>query len=203
MEKLQSVDLFDRNGYIHVKDLIDKNLCNFLTHVLLRRMSETVPIDDDQVPGCLAVLDHEILFETLLEKLWPDIEMVTGKELLPTYAYSRLYKNGNVLERHSDREECEISVTLQLGRSHHYAWPIYMNGSRYDLGEGDAVIYRGCDLDHWRDRCDGPEGYYSGQVFLHFVDANGPYANRVGDSVNRPVYRNMFVKHRAIVMETK
>jgi hypothetical protein len=203
MEKLQSVDLFERNGYIHVKDLIDKNLCNFLTHVLLRKTSENVQNDDEQVPGCLSILDHEILFETLLEKLWPDIEMVTGKELLPTYAYSRLYTNGNVLERHSDREECEISVTLQLGRSHHYAWPIYMNGSRYDLGEGDAVIYRGCDLDHWRDRCDGPEGYYSGQVFLHFVDANGPYANRVGDSVNRPVYRNMFVKHRAIVMETK
>lgn len=203
MEKSQSVQLFENNGYIHVKDLLDKNLCNFLTHVLLRKVSESVPIDDEQVPNCLSILDHEILFETLLEKVWPDIELATGKELLPTYAYSRLYTNGNVLQRHSDREECEISVTLQLGRSHHYAWPIWMNGSRHDLGEGDAVIYRGYDLEHWRDKCDGPDGYYSGQVFLHFVDANGPWANRVGDSVNRRVYKDMFVKHRAIVMESK
>jgi hypothetical protein len=202
MEDYQSADLFNKNGYIHVKNVLDKNICNFLTHVLLRKSSQQI-VDDDQVPNCIATMDHEIMFETILEKIWSDIEYATGKKLLPTYAYSRLYVNGNVLERHSDREECEISVTLQLGRSHHYAWPIFMNGKRCDLGEGDAVIYKGCDLDHWRNACDGPDGYYSGQVFLHFVDANGPYSDRACDIKNRKSYPSMFVKNRDLLMENK
>lgn len=203
-------NLFQQNGYIHVKDIISKDLCYFLTHVLLRKSSQPNPTAgsmdnqyDTQVPGCLAVMDHEIMFETVQEKLWHEIEFLTGKELLPTYSFARLYKNDNVLEKHSDRPECEISVTIQLGRSHHYAWPIYMNNSRIDMGEGDAVVYKGCDIEHWRNRCDGPPGYYSGQVFLHFVDARGPYANKAFDIVNRKPYQHMFLKNRSIVMETK
>jgi hypothetical protein len=45
----------------------------------------------------------------------------------------------------------------------------------YDLSDGDAVIYRGCDLDHWREPCRGYEGYLMGQVFMHYIDKNGPY----------------------------
>lgn len=202
--------LFKENRYIHIKDVISKELSYFLTHVLLRRSSTPEAIKssvdssaDTQVPNCLATMDHEILFETLQEKLWPEIELVTGKKLLPTYSYARLYKNDNVLEKHSDRPECEISVTVQLGRSHHYAWPIYMGGTRIDMAEGDGVVYKGCDIEHWRDKCDGPPNYYSGQVFLHYVDANGPYANRVGDNLVRKCYQNMYIKYRQNAMESK
>ena len=38
------------------------------------------------------------------------------------------------------------------------------------------MIYRGCDLDHWREVCECPEGWNMGQVFMHYVDANGPHA---------------------------
>ena len=70
---------------------------------------------------------------TLLEILWPTIEEVIGEEILPSYTYSRLYLNGNELKKHIDRPSCEISLTIQLGRSHHYAWPIFMDGKRFDL----------------------------------------------------------------------
>lgn len=50
-----------------------------------------------------------------------------------------LYGNGDELKIHSDRPSCEISVTIQLGRSHHYAWPIFMGGQRFDLAEEDGV----------------------------------------------------------------
>jgi hypothetical protein len=142
------------------------------------------------------------MFETLLERLWPTIEAVVQEELLPTYAYARLYSNGDVLEKHTDREACEVSITIQLGRSHHYAWPIYMGGHRFDLAEGDAVIYPGCDVEHWRDRCDGPEGYYSGQVFLHYVRKNGPYASYGGDTTAR-MGAVSFEKNSTLLMEAK
>jgi hypothetical protein len=69
------------------------------------------------------------------------------------------------------------------------------------LGEGDAVIYSGCDVTHWRDKCNGPDGYYSGQVFIHFVRKNGKYPDEVGDNKNRDAYS--YMKNRTYVMEAK
>jgi hypothetical protein len=145
-------------------------------------------------------MGYDLAFETLQERLWPTIEYYTGLSLTPTYSYARLYSNGDVLDRHTDRPSCEVSVTLQLGRSHHYSWPIYMGGQRYDLGEGDAVIYPGCDVEHWRDRCDGPPDYYSGQVFIHFVRTDGKYAEWAND---KRVGDNRYNRLRTLAMENK
>jgi hypothetical protein len=185
---------------IHVKNLVPVEFCQFFTHTLLRQ-SDIMPRGDEQIPNAKAILDHEYMFETLHERLWPLMEQIVKEELIPTYAYARLYSNGDVLEKHTDRPACEVSITIQLGRSHHYAWPIYMGGQRFDLGEGDGVIYPGCDIEHWRDKCDGPEGYYAGQVFLHFVRKNGPYAVEAGDSTVRDTYS--YNKKRTLLMESK
>jgi hypothetical protein len=76
-----------------------------------------------------------------------------------------------------------------------------MAGHRYDLAEGDGVVYKGCDLLHWRKPCDGPENYYSGQVFCHFVRANGPYPEFAGDK--RWNGQHPFVRNRMIDMYRK
>ena len=106
----------------------------------------------------------------------PKMEEVTGLELWPTYTYTRLYKKGNSLEKHTDRESCEISVTLKLSDTGEegYNWPIWMKDAEYKLDKGDAVVYRGCDLEHWREVCEAPDGWRMGQVFMHYVDKNGP-----------------------------
>ncbi len=187
-------------GAVMVPGILPKEFCHFFTHVLMRQ-GDLEPKSDQQVPSAKAIMDHEVMFETLHERLWPAIELAVGEELIPTYAYARLYSNGDFLERHTDRPACEVSVTIQLGRSHHYAWPIYMGGARYDMAEGDGVIYRGCDVEHWRDECAGPDGYFSGQVFLHFVRKDGPYALEVGDSTVRNTYS--YGKNRTYLMEAK
>jgi hypothetical protein len=188
------------NEALHVKNLVPIEFCQFFTHVLMRQ-ADLEPKGDEQVPNAKTILSHEYMFETLHELLWPMVEQSVGEELIPTYAYARLYSNGDVLLRHTDRPACEVSVTIQLGRSHHYAWPIYMGDQRFDLGEGDGVIYPGCDVEHWRDKCDGPNDYYSGQVFLHFVRKNGQYASEVGDSAFRNKYS--YNKNRTLLMENK
>lgn len=194
-------ELLKAFGAVYVARLIPTEFCQFFTHVLMRCADLKYTQGDEQVPNAAAILAHEYMFETLQERLWPVVEVIVGEELIPTYSYARLYSNGDVLEKHRDRPACEVSVTLQLGRSHHYAWPIYMGNQRYDLSEGDAVVYKGCDIEHWRDRCDGPQEYYSGQVFLHYVYKNGQHANEVGDSTNRQTYS--YMKNRTHLMETK
>jgi len=195
---MSTKEILDKQGAIHLASLLPIEFCQFFTHVLMRSEKK----GDERVPNAKAILDHELMFETLQERLWPVFEKIVEEDLLPTYAYARLYSNGDVLEKHTDRDACEISVTIQLGRSHHYAWPIYMGGKRYDMAEGDAVIYRGCDIEHWRNPCDGPNNYYSGQVFLHYVLANGKCSNEFKDPKIRTVSVS-YEKNRTFLMEQK
>lgn len=190
-------------GALHIKDVLSKDIVILLSHCLMRSpMYQEGRCDDEQVPGAMGILDHEVLFETVQEKIWVAIENILEEELLPTYSYARLYTNGNTLEKHTDRPSCEISITVQLGRSHHYAWPIYMGGKRFDLAEGDGVIYKGCDIEHWRNVCDGPEGYLSGQAFFHYVKKNGRYADHAGDKRWKNSV-NPYVRGRHFILENK
>jgi hypothetical protein len=189
-----------------LKKLVPTEVCHFLTHLLLRNGQEKSLLfpnheGDVQVPNALFTCRDSEIFDTLNEIVWSKLETTINRELIPTYSYARIYTNGNQLKYHYDRKSCELSVTVQLGRSHHYAWPIFVKNSRYDLQEGDGVVYNGCTDEHWRNVCDGPENYYSAQVFLHYVYADGPNANLAGDGRwgnNLPFKRN-----RCIVMDEK
>tara|TARA_Y100000114_G_scaffold155625_1_gene180289 strand:- start:845 stop:1495 length:651 start_codon:yes stop_codon:yes gene_type:complete len=145
---------------------------------------------DRQVPGSYAKYADRLM-ETLLVKTIPIMKAKTGLDLIPTYSYTRLYRTGNILNRHKDRPSCEISTTLNLGGD---PWPIYIDptgsnnvideykgimkpnapkGNKVDLKPGDMLIYSGCELEHWREPF---EGKLCGQVFLHYNHANGPFA---------------------------
>ena len=51
------------------------------------------------------------------------------------------------------------------------------------MNVGDAVVYKGCELYHWREKY--IEGQWQAQVFLHYVDANGPHAQEKYDRRNK------------------
>ncbi len=106
------------------------------------------------------------------------VEKLTNLELFKTYCYYRTYKKGDILRRHTDRPACEISVTLNLGFTGG-SWALWImnyheEASEVFLDPGDAVIYRGCDLGHWRGINRSADDY--SQVFLHYIDKNGPNA---------------------------
>lgn len=135
---------------------------------------KTQPNQPPSVTGSLGNFGADLSFETLLKIKKIDVEKVTGLELIPTYSFARLYKTGNELQKHKDRPSCEISVTIKLGDTKNFNWPIYINGTPVTLDDGDAVIYKGCEVEHWREKHTVPN-YFLGQVFLHYVDKNGPY----------------------------
>jgi hypothetical protein len=127
---------------------------------------------DSQAPDSHAEYDF-MPFVRLLVKKVPEVSVLVGEDVLPTYVYARVYKNGSILNRHKDRAACEVSLTINLLKSHD--WPIYFqrpDGSEtsVELEPGDAVLYLGCTADHWRHQFNGDE--YT-QMFLHYVCANG------------------------------
>ena len=174
---------FQEQGYVFVKDFIPKETAKYLYEylkfsIMAHRMAgnENAIKGDDQVIGSFTRGHGDLALDSLMKMMRPKMEAVTGLELFPTYTYSRIYRRGNELKIHSDRPSCEISITLRLSASDdRYNWPIWMKDAEYTLDDGDGVVYRGCDLDHWREVCDAPEGWLMGQVFMHYVDKNGPY----------------------------
>ena len=70
--------------------------------------------DDEQVLNTYSIYGDTAM-ENLLIKLKPKMEEATGEKLIEMYSYSRLYKNGDILKKHTDRFACEISTTLNLG----------------------------------------------------------------------------------------
>lgn len=60
-----------------------------------------------------------------------------------------MYTYNSELTPHKDRPSCEISVTIMFG-SDGTKWPIYMKDTPVELSPGDACIYLGCEIEHYR-----------------------------------------------------
>ena len=119
-----------------------------------------------------------------LGSLAPKMSTLVARELLPSFSFWRIYRRGDVLNRHKDRNACEVSVTISLTSAEDSAcWPISvtdLHGNSHDikLPLGSGVLYRGTEVDHWRDPLTVSEHY---QMFLHYVVADGPFAALVHD----------------------
>jgi hypothetical protein len=121
---------------------------------------------------------QDSLMNALLDIKLPLVEKESNLKLFPTYAYWRYYIFGGELKKHTDRPACEISITACIKKYDN--WPIIVEGTSFELDEGDAILYAGCDQKHWR------PGIYKGeglaQVFLHYVNQLGPYKNHAYDN---------------------
>ena len=197
---------FEKNGYYVLEQAINKDLATFIynyflikrqVHITFRENNYISPFNEDwgtykdkQVPETYSHY-ADIVMETLLIRLKDAMEKVTNKSLIETYSYARIYKKGDILERHKDRPSCQISTTLNLGGDE---WPIFVEpdknkgkiinnnyisdntpGTKIILKPGDMLIYKGCDLEHWRKPFEGED---CAQVFLHYNDENGEFGKK-------------------------
>jgi hypothetical protein len=127
---------------------------------------------DPQAPNSSSVYNYLPALEILCEKT-QEVSTILGQTVLPTYTYARIYRTNDELKKHTDRESCEISLTLHLYGDK--PWPIWIetpNGKSkcLVLEPGDAMMYLGCVAPHWRDEYFGKE--YA-QFFLHYVRSRG------------------------------
>lgn len=172
---------FKKNKFTIVKKAISKELANFcFDYIMLKRTVATHLFKhnvsnpeqglwgtwaDTQVPNTYSCYG-DIAMDILLCYVKPIMEKVTKLKLVETYSYARIYKKGDVLERHVDRPSCEISNTLNLGGD---PWSIFLKSGNKEheikLDRGDMLVYSGCELEHWRNPF---KGNNCAQVFLHY-----------------------------------
>ena len=197
---------FKDNKYLVLKNFIDQNMAGLLYQYSLVKVQQTDfksmfdkaayneswdgKFGDEQAPisyNCYG----DAMMETILAASTKTLSQYVGFELTPNYSYWRLYQQGEVLLRHRDRESCEVSATMCLGyntsnvdQEKHpgYNWPMFVetedapDGVPISLDPGDIIIYRGCDVEHWREKF---LGLNHAQLFLHYNDPTGPYGIRL------------------------
>ncbi len=187
---------FEKNNYLVIKEAIEPKVAEFVyNYFLMKRQVARTFFDtrfispfttewgvwnDEQIPNTYSHYG-DVAMETLLLAVQPKMEKLTKIKLIPTYAYARIYKKGDILHRHKDRFSCEISTTLNLGGDE---WPIFIEkdpkkgglkdnkytsdntkGIKVILKPGDMLVYKGNLCEHWRDAFEGKD---CGQVFLHY-----------------------------------
>jgi hypothetical protein len=128
---------------------------------------------DAQCPKSISIYNYRWFLELLIYKI-SFMADIMEEPMFPTYSFARIYKNGEVLTKHTDRPACEISVTMHLD-SDGTPWPINFTKPdgevvSIELKPGQAAIYLGEISEHWRDEFKGQE---YGQVFLHYVRGRG------------------------------
>jgi hypothetical protein len=191
---------YEANGYAHLEGLIPPEVARaFLNRIKLDMERARLPIGGfaqssiliDQ--HCVEISSRN--YRPMVPFLWgmtPIVSQVTGKELLPTFCYLRVYQQGDKCRVHSDRFACEHSLSMTLAYSDDKPWPLEVAHDTVDrfhavredfdggahgsvaMQPGDAVLYQG--IHHRHGRITPNPNAWSAHLFLHWVDRNGPYA---------------------------
>ena len=199
MEILKLDSNLEKNNYLFIPKLIDPERAKKIAREY-ELFSEYNQLGGDrQAPNSRSMYDYKDALELLCE-LTPRISEYSGLTVLPTYSYIRVYQTGDDLKKHNDRDSCEISVTLNLGGD--CDWPIYIERpdgttASVTMQLGDAMLYLGCKASHWRDPIPGSKCI---QVFLHYVDSNGPRAGSYFDKASKGIEH--FRKSQSAVKST-
>lgn len=151
-----------------------------------------------------AIEVYSLEYPPMAAFLWgltPRVTQVAGCELMPSYAYFRIYQKGDVCRVHSDRPACEHSLSLTVELGDNIPWALSMEKRHLDqplaavdadfgdepyraipMSSGDAVMYRG--VNHRHGRLEPNPNSWSAHMFLHWVDAHGPYSDHAFDRAN-------------------
>ncbi len=175
-----NAEKFAQDRYVIHKNAISKDIARLGAQYAIFDALQSNQDGDIQVPNAHSKYGDPFM-ESLLLQLLPIVEEDTGLSLHPTYSYYRLYRPGDELEKHVDRPACEISLTINLGyhynaKNKDYRWNIWVDNKEIITEPGDMVIYRGLELEHWREPFAVSRNSWQAQAFLHYVDVNGPYS---------------------------
>ena len=124
--------------------------------------------DWDVAPNASSISDPTFGLEIMCDKN-SLINDIVGEYLVPTYCFSRIYRTGDTLPKHTDRAACEVSLTVHLDGDAEWLFACY--DSELSLNPGDAVLYLGHVVPHYR--VDPYKGKEYLQFFMHYVRTRG------------------------------
>jgi hypothetical protein len=200
---------YDEQGDAHLQQFLPGELAQAFLHQLKDDLQQVqLPLQSLVQSSTLlnkgAVELYGYRYKPMINFLWgmtPPVANLTGRDLLPTYSFFRIYQYGDICRVHSDRGACEHSLSLTLGYSDGKSWEFQIGSApisepqpfadSFDEGcsaiymqPGDAVLYKGAEYRHGRTTPN--PNRWSAHMFLHWVDRNGPHSGCAHDGVQLP-----------------
>jgi hypothetical protein len=97
-----------KNNYVIIPNFISTERAKQLAEEYKKYSEENNVDGDAQALNSHSSQNYISFLELLCEKT-PEVSSILEETVLPTYAYSRVYKNGSILEKHIDLSLIHIS----------------------------------------------------------------------------------------------
>lgn len=179
--QISSPNSFNELGLLVLRDFIPHDalsLCRDYLQSVKERYAKTLGqasdfIENDEHHPNTFSFYSPLCTEVLLLKMLPKVERLAGVKLVPSYSYARTYYQGSFLEKHTDRRCSQFGISICLDRDEP-DWPLVIidrtaQARSIDLDRGDAVMFLGMQLEHYRDKFSGRA---QTQIFLFYVAQN-------------------------------
>lgn len=129
----------------------------------------------DHQSACRYVAHNESVARFFHHQMANAVSAAVGEVVKPSYVYFASYLSGAELKKHTDRAQCEFSVTLSLDFSPEpdlaTSWPIRLDTAAGTIAVyqalGDGLLYRGTRVPHYRQTL--ATGRTSTSIFFHYV----------------------------------
>lgn len=171
---------FEFYGYDYLPGILTEPECIFLERDMEGEF-ENLPVEYDQGRGLVKMIYRPKPALFVFDRVHYFLQRYLNTSLLPTYWFCTQYYNKSYMAAHTDREACEISVSLNISQDVPWALRVRdKTGKRHALETppGDGVLYAGIESEHWRTPYKGRR--YT-QLFLHYVKRNGNYSDQAND----------------------
>lgn len=204
--KLMEPKQYWTEGCLHLPSLFPRDmLAMFYQQMRNDLVGERGSLRDFTARGPLinkdAIEIYSMQYPPMRAFLWgltPMIAATVERTLLPTYAYLRVYQQGDVCRVHTDRQACEHSLSLTIAYGENRPWALSVGTGRIDepkpivvddfegqpftsipMAPGDGVLYQG--VHHRHGRLEPNPNSWSAHLFMHWIDANGRYCDEAFD----------------------
>ena len=179
----ESTKLFEKNGYVLLKDVISQDLNLYLNYFsgAYRNDLKTVtnmfwPVVNEYPKEMYAPAFTELLFYIFK----PLIEQITSKKLSPTFSNFKIIGPENEIFPHLSTPQCEYTAILTIKKKSEKDYlvgvenVVQSSNDSYNINENELLVFKGDEVMYYAEKV--PDSEEIIQIYLHFVDSNGKYS---------------------------
>lgn len=166
---------FDKDKYTIIKGFISSEILGTLASYTL--LQKTHAKNTEGIVEGSHEKYGDYFMESLLKNLLPKVEETIQVSVYPTFSLYRVYETGMAIPKQTDNPSSEICVLASLGYEfftdeEDYAWEICVGDTKVLLEPGDALVYKGHEIEVWSEPFRAQTGWQS-YLTLNYVLANG------------------------------
>lgn len=167
--------LFPR-GYVALDRLLHPfHIAGLRRYFRHQTRQQRYTLGDEQAPARY-IAHEEPVARFFHHQLTQAVSDATGALIDPSYSYVTLYQGGADLPPHTDREQCEYTLSFCFDATPEpeaqVPWPLEIMTAEGALRVwqhlGDGLLFRGRYFTHWRSPL--PQGHTASSILFHYVD---------------------------------